>query len=82
MIEIKERNKYCNQFIDTFHFQLNWCAEVHQTFLEEEPKILIGLNIFKFEKKRKEKGYKDGSLKEFVKETYWEEADVLIDKLL
>lgn len=54
MIEIKERNKYCNQFIDTFHFQLNWCAEVHQTFLEEEPKILIGLNIFKFEEKMSE----------------------------
>lgn len=82
MIEIKDRDKYCNQFIDTFHFQLNWCAEVYQRFLEEEPKVFISLDIFKFEKKMKEKWYKEGSLKEFVKETYWEEADVLIDKLL
>lgn len=83
MIEIKDRDKYCNQFLDTFHFQLNWCAEIHQTFFEEEPKTLISLNIFKFEEKMKEKWYKEGkSLQEFVKENYWEEADVLIDKLL
>lgn len=82
MIEIKDRDKYCNQFIDTFHFQLNWCAEVMPISQWKELKTLIGLDIFKFEKKMKEKGYKEGSLKEFVKETYWEEADVLIDKLL
>lgn len=82
MIEIKDRDEYCNQFLDTFHFQLNWYAEVHQRFLEGEPKVFISLDIFKFEKKMKEKGYKDGALKEFVESKYWKEADVLIDKLL
>lgn len=45
-------------------------------------KTLIGLNIFKFEDKMREKWYKDGALKEFVESKYWKEASVLIDKLL
>lgn len=81
MIEIKDRDEYCNQFIDTFHFQLNWCAEAYQRFIGE-PKVFISLNIFKFEEKMREKWYKDGSLKEFVESKYWKEASVLIDKLL
>ena len=48
----------------------------------KELKTLIGLNIFKFEDKMREKGYKDGALKEFVESKYWKEASVLIDKLL
>ena len=43
---------------------------------------LITLDIFAFEDKMREKGYKDGSLKEFVESKYWKEASVLIDKLL
>ena len=84
MIEIKDRDKYCNQFLDTFHFQLNWCADagVYQRFPEKEPKLMISLDIFKFEEKMKEKWYKEGSLKEFVESKYWKEASVLIDKLL
>lgn len=83
MIEIKDRDKYCNQFIDAFHFQLNWCAEVIPISQWKLLKTLIGLNIFKFEEKMKEKGYKDDkSLHKFVKETYWDEADLLIRKLL
>ena len=82
MIEIKDRDEYCNQFLDTFHFQLNWCAEVMPISQWKELKTLIGLNIFKFEDKMREKGYKDGSLKEFVESKYWKEASVLIDKLL
>jgi hypothetical protein len=82
MIEIKDRDKYCNQFIDTFHFQLNWCAEVMPISQWKELKTLIGLNIFKFEERMREKGYKDGSLKEYVESKYWKEASVLIDKLL
>lgn len=82
MIEIKDRDEYCNQFLDTFHFQLNWCAEAYQRFIGKEPKVFISLNIFKFEEKMREKWYKDGSLKEFVESKYWKEASVLIDKLL
>ena len=44
---------------------------------------LITLDIFAFEDKMKEKGYKeDKSLSEFVLETYWKKAQKLIDKLL
>ena len=85
MIEIKDRNSNCERFRDIFHFELKDVSEIEFVADKEYPqyqKTMISLNILKFEKKMKEKWYKDGSLKEFVESKYWKEADVLIDKLL
>ena len=78
MIEIKDRNDNCEKFRDMFHFELKDVSEI----AVYQWKILISLDIFKFEDKMKEKGYKDGSLKEFVESKYWKEVSVLIGKLL
>ena len=78
MIEIKNWNDNCEKFRDMFHIELKDVSEI----AVYQWKILISLDIFKFEDKMKEKGYKDGSLKEFVESKYWKEASVLIDKLL
>ena len=78
MIEIKDRNDNCEKFRDMFHIELKDVSEIGVY----QWKILISLDIFKFEEKMREKWYKDGSLKEFVESKYWKEASVLIDKLL
>ena len=82
MIEIKNWNDNCEKFRDMFHIELKEVSEVMPISQWKELKTLIGLNIFKFEEKMREKWYKDGSLKEFVESKYWKEASVLIDKLL
>lgn len=78
MIEIKNWNDNCEKFRDMFHIELKDVSEIGVY----QWKILISLDIFKFEEKMREKWYKDGSLKEFVESKYWKEASVLIDKLL
>ena len=78
MIEIKDWNDNCEKFREMFHFELKDVSEI----AVYQWKILISLDIFKFEDKMREKWYKDGSLKEFVESKYWKEASVLIDKLL
>ena len=78
MIETKNWNDNCEKFREIFHFELKEVSEIGVY----QWKILISLDIFKFEDKMKEKWYKDGSLKEFVESKYWKEASVLIDKLL
>ena len=78
MIETKNWNDNCEKFRDMFHFELKDVSEIGVY----QWKILISLDIFKFEDKMREKWYKDGSLKEFVESKYWKEASVLIDKLL
>jgi hypothetical protein len=79
MIETKNWNDNCEKFREMFHFELKDVSEI----AVYQWKILISLDIFKFEERMKKKWYKeDKSLKDFVKETYWEEANILIDKLL
>lgn len=78
MIETKNWNDNCEKFRDMFHFELKDVSEIGVY----QWKILISLDIFKFEDKMREKWYKEGSLKEFVESKYWKEASVLIDKLL
>ena len=85
MIEIKERNSNCERFRDIFHFELKDVAEIEivpDKEYQQYQKTMINLNIFKFEKKMKERGYKKWSINEYVENEYWKEASVLIDKLL
>lgn len=79
MITIKERIEASEKFQNIFHFNIKDVSDVWrykwQTF--------INIDVLKFEEMMKEKWYKDDkSLHQFVKETYWDEADSLIRKLL
>lgn len=83
MISIKERDKNCNEFLDIFHLELRHYANIDIEETQLKQKTVICLDLFKFEDKMREKWYKDDkSLQKFIKETYWDNADVLIQKLL
>lgn len=80
MIEIKERNSYCERFRDVFHFELKDVSEIDVY----QWKTLISLDVVKFEEKMKERWYDENkeSLKDYVVENYWEDTSNFIFEII
>lgn len=78
MITIKEWQGACEKFRNIFHKELKDYMEVYVVKKE----TILSFDLFTFEKFLKEKGYKEWSMADFIKDQYGEEAKDFISTML